>query len=328
MNTSALRLASVLFALSCTLPAGTALAQASAYPAKPVRLITGFAAGGPTDLMARVLGEKLQAAWKQSVIVEARPGASGILGMEQVKNAAPDGHLLLVAPTNTMGVNPHLFPKLSYDPLKDFTLIARVANIDNVLVVNASVPIKTMNDLAGLARAYPGTLTFGSPANGSQAHLAGEFLNQYFKVQMTHVPYKGMAPAINDLLGGQITMAFATVSTVLQHVRSGKLRAVALPSRERNASMPEVPTFAEQGIGGFEAVTWFLLIGPANMPPEVTAKIRAGTLAALREPDTRERYRGFGADLPASPNEDLEAFLRRELTRWGEVVRTAGIKAN
>ncbi len=326
MNKPASRIAAALLVLFAGLPLSGA--QAQTYPTKTVRLITGFPAGGPTDLMARVLGEKLQAAWKQPVIVEARPGASGILGMELVKNAPPDGALLLIAPTNTLGVNPHLFPKLPYDPLKDFTLIARVANIDNVLVVNAAVPVKTMNDLAGFARAYPNTLTFGSPANGSQAHLAGEFLNLHYNVKMTHVPYKGMAPAINDLLGGQITMAFATVSTVLPHIRTGKLRAIGLPAKERNSSIPDVPTFAEQGIGGFEAVTWFLLIGPANLPADIAAKIRTSAQAALREPDLRERYRAFGADLPATPNEDLEGFLRRELGRWGEVVRAAGIKAN
>jgi tripartite-type tricarboxylate transporter receptor subunit TctC len=305
--------------------AGAALSQP--FPSKPVRLITGFPAGGPTDLMARILGEKLQAAWKQPVVVEARPGASGIVSMELLKNAPADGYLLLVAPTNTLGVNPHLFPKLPYDPVRDFTLIARVADIDNLLVVNAGVPVKTLQELAALARSRPSSLTFGSPANGSQPHIAGEFLNQHYGVKMTHVPYKGVAPAVNDLLGGQINLMFAPVSTLLPHVRSGKLRAIAMPTRKRNAAIPDVPTFAEQGVADFEAVTWFLLIGPAGLPAEVFSKIRADAIAALQEPEVRERFRGFGAESPASGAEDLNAFLRAELARWGKVISAAGIKA-
>ena len=306
---------------------GAGPAQSQSFPSRSVRLITGFPAGGPTDLMARILGEKLQTAWKQPVVVEARPGASGIVSMELLKNAPADGYLLLVAPTNTLGVNPHLFPKLPYDPVRDFTLIARVADIDNLLVVNAGVPAKTLPELAALARSSSVALTFGSPANGSQPHIAGEFLNQHYGVKMTHVPYKGVAPAVNDLLGGQITMTFAPVSTLLPHVRSGRLRAIAVPARKRNASIPEVPTFGEQGVADFEAVTWFLLIGPAGLPAEVVAKIRADAVAALQEPEVRDRLRAFGAESPASGAEDLDAFLRADIARWGKVIRAAGIRA-
>ncbi len=302
-------------------------AVAQPYPAKPVRLVTGFPGGGPTDLMARVIGEKFQTAWKQPVIVEAKPGASGALSMEQIKAAPADGYSLLMAPTNTLAVNPHLFPKLAYDPLKDFTLIARVANIDNVLVVHPAVETKSLAELTALARARPGTLTFGSPANGSQAHLAGEFLNQHFGIRLVHVPYKGIGPAQNDLLGGQISMLFSPVANALAHIRAGKLRAVGIPARERNASIPDVQTFAEQGVPGFEAVTWFMLIGPAGLPADVVEKIRADTSVALRDPDLRERFRAFGAEAPAAA-EDLQAFLRTDLARWGQVVRAAGIKAD
>ena len=302
-------------------------AVAQPYPTKPVRLVTGFPGGGPTDLMARVIGEKFQTAWKQPVIVEAKPGASGALSMEQIKAAPADGYSLLMAPTNTLAVNPHLFPKLAYDPLTDFTLIARVANIDNVLVVHPAVETKSLAELTALARARPGTLTFGSPANGSQAHLAGEFLNQHFGIRLVHVPYKGIGPAQNDLLGGQISMLFSPVANALAHIRAGKLRAVGIPARERNASIPDVQTFAEQGVPGFEAVTWFMLIGPAGLPADVVEKIRADTSVALRDPDLRERFRAFGAEAPAAA-EDLQAFLRTDLARWGQVVRAAGIKAD
>lgn len=318
-----------LAASLCVLVGATAASQAlsQAYPSKPVRLVTGFPGGGPTDLMARVVGEKLQAAWKQPVIVEAKPGASGAVSMEQLKAAPADGYSLLMAPTNTLAVNPHLFPKLAYDPLRDFTLIARVANIDNVLVVHPSVEAKSLAELTALARARPGALTFGSPANGSQAHLAGEFLNQHFGIRLVHVPYKGIGPAQNDLLGGQISMLFSPVANALAHIRAGKLRAVGIPARERNASIPEVQTFAEQGVAGFEAVTWFMLIGPAGLPADVLEKVRADTMVALRDPDLRERFRAFGAETPAG-TEDLQAFLRADLARWGQVVRAAGIKAD
>ncbi len=302
-------------------------AWAQSYPSKPVRLVTGFPGGGPTDLMARAIGEKLQAAWKQPVIVEARPGASGALAMEQLKAAPADGYSLLVAPTNTLAVNPHLFPKLGYDPLKDFTLIARVANIDNLLAVHSGVQARNLAELSALARSQPGLLTFGSPANGSQAHLAGEFLNQHFGVKMVHVPYKGIGPAMNDLLGGQISMMFVPVANSLSNLRAGKLRAVGIPARERNASVPDVPTFAEQGIPGFEAVTWFMLIGPAGLGAEVLDKLRADMAQAMRDPDLRERFQKFGAEPPAA-GEDLAAFLRADLARWGQVVRAAGIKAD
>lgn len=299
--------------------------SADTYPLKPVRLMTGFPSGGPTDLMARVIGEKLQSAWKQSVIVEAKPGASGALSMEQIKAAAPDGYSLLMAPTNTLAVNPHLFPKLAYDPTKDFSLIARVANIDNVLVVHPSVEATTLLELVNLARTKPRALTFGSPANGSQAHLAGEFLNQQFGIQLVHVPYKGIGPAQNDLISGQIAMLFSPVANALAHIRSGRLRAVGIPARERNASIPNTQTFAEQGVTGFEAVTWFMLIGPAGMPTDLVERIRVDVSAALKNPDLKERFRAFGAETP-SANEDLQAFLRTELSRWGQVVTRANIK--
>ncbi len=318
-------LAASLFVILGATAAAQVLAQS--YPSKPVRLVTGFPGGGPTDLMARVIGEKLQTAWKQPVIVEAKPGASGAVSMEQLKAAPADGYSLLMAPTNTLAVNPHLFPKLAYDPLKDFTLIARVANIDNVLVVHPAVEARSLADLTTLARARPGTLTFGSPANGSQAHLAGEFLNQHFGIRLVHVPYKGIGPAQNDLLGGQISMLFSPVANALAHIRAGKLRAVGIPARERNSSIPDVQTFSEQGVPGFEAVTWFMLIGPAGLPADVIEKIRADTSVALHDSDLRERFRAFGAETPAAA-EDLQAFLRNDLARWGQVVRAAGIKAD
>jgi tripartite-type tricarboxylate transporter receptor subunit TctC len=220
-------------AVACTVIAafsGAGPVYSQSFPSKPVRLITGFPAGGPTDLMARILGEKLQATWKQPVVVEAKPGASGIVSMELLKNAPPDGYLLLVAPTNTLGVNPHLFPKLPYDPVRDFTLIARVADMDNLLVVNAGVSAKTLQELAALARSNPSKLT--------------------------------------------------------------------------------------------------LLIGPAGIPAEVVAKIRADSIAALQDPGVREKFRTFGAESPAPGAEDLDAFLRADLARWGKVIRAAGIKAD
>lgn len=321
-----MRLPALALLLAACIACAAPLASAQGASDRPVRLVTGFPPGGPTDLLARVLGEKLQAAWKQPVIVEARPGASGILAMQQLKAAPPDGTMLVVAPTNTLGVNQHLFPKMGYDPQTDFTLVSHIANIDNVLLVHPSLAANNLNELAAQARRT--SVNFGSPANGSQAHLSGEFLNGHFGVKMLHVPYKGLGPALNDLLGGQINMLFTPVAQAVQHVRAGKLRAIALPARERNAALPDVATFAEQGIRNFEAPTWFMLIAPAGMPAELTERVRGATAAALREADVRERLRAFGAEPSNLPAAELPAFLRTEVARWGQIVQAAGIKAD
>lgn len=317
---------SVLLMTALLALSGPALSQPS--PDKAIRLATGFPPGGPTDLMARAIGAKLQALWKNNVIVETRPGASGALAMQQLKAAPPDGQFLLIAPSNTLAVTPYMVPQIGYDPLVDFTPLWLVATIDNVLLVNASLPAKDLQELVALARTRPGGVTFGSPANGSQAHLSGEFMNGHFGIRMLHVPYKGTAPALNDLLGGHIQMMFTPVAQALPHVNAGKVRAMALPARQRNSSMPSVPTFSELGIKDFEAATWFMLIGPAGMPPKLVTAYQDAMAEIARDPELRERITKLGADLSARSPAELPAFLKSEAARWSKVVRDAGIKAD
>lgn len=324
-------LAVAALAAAALLAAGLAASpsvQAQDWPPRPVRIITGFAAGGPSDLLARVLGPKLQEAWGQPVIVEARPGAAGNLAMEAVAKAPPDGLLLVIAPTSNLVVNPHLFAKLGYDPVRDFAPVAQVAVVQNMLLVHPSVPARTVQEVLALARAKPGTVTFASPANGSQAHLAGELLNQIATVNMVHVPYKGTAPAVNDLLGGQVTMMFVQLPSALPSVRAGKLRAIGIASRERSPLAPDVPTLIEQNIADFEAVSWYGMMAPAGTPREIVARIQRDTDRVLRQPDVVERMVAVGADPAPSSSEALATRIKVELERWGKVVKQAGIRAD
>jgi tripartite-type tricarboxylate transporter receptor subunit TctC len=314
---------SVVATLAALAPAD---AFAQAWPNRPLRLITGFAAGGPTDLLARLLAPRLQESLGQPVIVEARPGASGNLAMEQVAKAPPDGTLFIIAPTSNLAVNPHLFAKLPYDPMRDYAHIITVATIENVLVVHPAVPAKNVAELLAFAKSRPGQVTFGSPANGSQAHLAGEAMNQMAGVQMVHVPYKGSAPAMNDLLGGQITMMFVQLSVGLQHMRSGKVRAIGIGSKRRAATAPEVPTLSEQGLGDFEAVTWYGLLGPTGTPREIVQRFNTEMNRVLRDNSFAERFAALGTDPGGGTPEELTERIRADLERWGKVVRAAGIK--
>lgn len=312
--------------LGALLFAGAASAQD--WPQRPVRIITGFAAGGPTDLLARVIGPKLQELWGQPVIVEARPGAAGNIAMEAVAKAPPVGELIIIAPTSNLVVNPHLFAKLGYDPVRDFAHIAQIAVVQNILVVHPSVPAKNVQEVLALARAKPGNVTFASPANGSQAHLAGELLNQIANVNMVHVPYKGTAPAVNDLLGGQVTMMFVQLPSALPSMRAGKLRAIGIASRERVSVAQDVPTLIEQGLRDFEAVTWYGMLAPPGTPREIVQKINRDTDRVLKQADVVERLAALGAEAAPSSPEALLARIRSELDRWGRVVKQAGIKAD
>ena len=294
---------------------------------KPVRIVTGFPPGGPTDQMARAIGAKLQTLWKQNIVVETRPGASGAIAMQQLKASPPDGHFVIVAPSNTLAVTPFMMSNVGYDPLADFSYLWLVATIDNVLLVNAALPAANLTELVAHARRNPGQVSFGSPANGSQAHLSGELMNAHFGVRMVHVPYKGTGPALTDLLGGHIQMMFTPVAQALPQMGGGKLRAIGVPARARNAAMPEVPTFAELGVADFEAATWFMLIGPAGLSAATLSVWRDAMATMWRDPEMRERIARTGADLSSLPPAELSGFVRGEAARWRKVVQTAGIKA-
>jgi tripartite-type tricarboxylate transporter receptor subunit TctC len=304
-----------------------ALAAAQAYPSKPVHIINPFTAGGPVDLLARAVGNKLSEAWGQPVVVETRAGAAGNIGIEYVAKQPADGYTLLVLPTGNAVVNPHLYAKLPYDTFRDFAPITLLATVENVLVVHPGVKTSTVQELVALARANPGKLTFSSPGVGSQAHVAGEMLKSMAGVDMVHVAYKGMAPAMNDLLGGQVSFMFLSMSSALKQVQAGKLRALGVASLQRSPAAPDLPTIAEQGFPGFEALSWYALVAPAATPKEVIARIAADSARALRDPAVRERLQGLGANPVGNTPEELAAMLRREYGYWGDFIRKAGIRA-
>jgi len=301
-------------------------AFAQDYPNKPVRIIVPFAAGGVADLLPRLVGDKLSQKWGQPVVIENKVGAAGNIGMAEGARAAPDGYTLTLAPTGNLTVNPTLFPKLPFDTAKDFVPVTMLAQVANVLVVHPSVPAKSFRELVAHAKANPDKLNFASPGDGSGAHLAGELLKLEAGIQMTHVPYKGLAPAVNDLLGGQVQLMFAGISTVLQHVKSGKLVALAVASPQRNAQLPDVPTVAESGHPGFDVTSWYGIVARAGTPPAVVQKIQRDMAEALRMEDVKAKLAGLGLEPVGNTPEQFDALIKAEGRKWSEIVRRAGIK--
>jgi tripartite-type tricarboxylate transporter receptor subunit TctC len=297
------------------------------YPSKPIRIINSFAPGGPVDLLARALGQKLQDTWGQPVLVEARGGAAGSIGIEYAAKQPADGYTLVVMPTGNAVVNPHIYAKLPYDTFRDFAPITLLATVENILMVHPSVLASSVQELIALAKANPGKLTFSSPGVGSQAHVAGEMLKSMANVDMLHVAYKGMAPALNDLLGGQVSMMFVSVSSGLKHAQAGKLRALGVASLKRSPALPDLQTIAEQGLPGFEALSWYALMAPAGTPPAVIDQLASESGRALRAPEVRERLSALGANPVGNTPAELSEMLKRESARWAEVVRKAGIRA-
>jgi tripartite-type tricarboxylate transporter receptor subunit TctC len=316
-------------ALSAILAAATlcmaGLAAAQAYPNKPVRIIVPFAAGGVADLLPRIVGEKLSQKWGQPVVVENKVGASGNIGMAEAARAEPDGYTLVLAPTGNLTVNPTLFPNLPFDTHRDLAPVTLLAQSPNVLVVHPSVPAKSFAELVAYAKANPGKLNFASPGEGSGAHLAGELLNIEAGIKAVHVPYKGIAPAVNDLLGGQVQMMFAGISTVLQHVKGGRLVALAIASPRRNAQLPDVPTVAET-IPGFDVTSWYGIAVRAGTPAAIIQKIQRDMAEALQSPDVVEKLAGLGLEPVGNTPDAFAALIRSETQKWGDIVRKAGIK--
>lgn len=296
------------------------LASAQAYPSKPVRLIVPFPADGPADVLGRVVGEGLSKAWGQSVLVENKAGAAGTIGMEQAAKAAPDGYTLAVVPVGNIAVNPSLFRSLPYKA-QDLVPVTMLATAQNVLVVGANVPAASLADLLKLAAQKPGELTFASPGAGSQAHLAGELLQLDAKVRLNHIPYKGVSPAMTDLVGGQVTMMFAQVSSALPYVKAGKLHALGVASQKRLAVMPDVPTIAEQGFPRFEAVSWYALMAPAGTPREVIARINHQALEVLANPALKEKLATLGMDPSGGTPQELATTIEQDSARWAGVIR-------
>jgi tripartite-type tricarboxylate transporter receptor subunit TctC len=297
-------------------------------PSRPVRIIVPFTPGGSTDILARAIGQKLSEIWGQPVVVENKPGAGGNVGVEFVAKSAPDGYVIVMGHIGTFAANPSLYKPLPYDPVKDFAPITLVANVPNVLVVGPAVQSRTLGELIAYAKANPGKLDYGSGGNGSAAHLATEYFKLQTGVSMQHVPYKGTAPAIADLLGGQIGLIITGAPPLMPHLRSGKLRALAVASPKRLAILPDVPTVAESGYPGFSAVQWYGLFAPAGTPKDVVARINRDTIRALRDPGVAERLASEGAEPVGDTPEQFGAFVKSEIELWGKVIRESGAKVD
>ena len=313
-----------LFALMCA----TGFATAQTYPSRPVRIIVPFTPGGPADFLPRLIGGRLSQIWGQPVVVENRTGAAGNIGMSLGAKATPDGYTLTSAPVGNLAINPHLYSKLSYDVLNDFTPIALMASVQNVLVINPTVPATTLAELLALAKKEPGKLTFGSGGVGSQNHMAGELLKAMAQVNLVHVPYKGIGDVIPAMLGGQIDMAFVQISSVKPYADSGKLRALAVGSAQRSPVLPAVPTADEAGgFRGFEAVSWYALVAPAGLPRDIANRIHADVASVLQMPDVREKMVSIGADPGSGTTDQLRHHIRAEYDRYGALIRKLGLKA-
>ena len=294
---------------------------------KTLRIVVPFTPGGSTDILARALAPKLAAALGRTVVVDNKPGAGGTLGATEVAKAEPDGNTLLMGHIGTLAVNPAIYPKLGYDPIKSFAPVAWVARVPNVLVVNANSAIKTLQDLLLAARAKPGRLTYSTGGNGSAAHITFEYLKLRAQIFMLHIPYRGTAPSVTDLIAGQVDATFTGSPAVLPHIKSGRLRALAVSSTVRLAALPDVPTVAQSGYPGFEADQWYGLVAPAGTPDNVVQRLNLEVNKALALPDVAAQMATEGATPMALPATAFAALIAQELPRWADVVRAGNVKA-
>ena len=303
---------------------GTCLAQT--YPARPIRLIVPYVAGGPVDSMARMLAPRLVDLWGQQIVIDNRGGANSIVGSELAARAAPDGYTLELI-SASFAINASLYPKLPFDPVRDFTPMTLVATGPGMLVVHPSLPVRNLKELIALAKSKPGALSYGSAGAGAPtSHLGMELLKISAGIDIVHVPYKSMAPALIDVLGGQIQMAMPTINVVLPHLRSGRLRAIGVSSLQRSPTAAEVPTLAEAGMPGYEAINWFAIVGPNGIPAAIAETVHAGTAEVLKAPDLRERIAAAGMEARAMPPTEMAAYLRTEIAKWGNAVKASGAR--
>jgi tripartite-type tricarboxylate transporter receptor subunit TctC len=314
---------------ACAALVGTAVpASAADYPSKPITLIIGFAPGGPSDVMARILTRKMEEILKQPFVIENRAGAGGSIAGASVARATPDGYTVLLATGSLLAINVSLYKNLGYDPEKDFEPISMIGTQTNVLYLHPSVPAKSLGELIAHAKANPGKLSFGSGGNGTPAHLAGELLKIEAKIDITHVPFRGTGPALQAVIGGHVPMAFNPPSPLIPHIQSGAIRPVAITTLKRTTVLPEVPTIAESGFPGFEAMTWHALVAPAGTPKEIVAALHAATAATVNDPDVRKALTDLGVDVVGGTPDELRAYLKSEIPKWAEVVRTSGAKVD
>lgn len=317
----------ILFAAAWLIAAPAFAADAQSYPNKPIRIIVPFPPGGISDVMSRVFGQKFTDSWNQPVIVENRAGAGGNIGADIVAKSPPDGYTLVMGSIGTHAVNVSLFSKLPYDPIRDFAPIALVIEADGLLVLHPSVPVKTVKDLIALARARPGQLAYASAGNGTASHLAGELFKSMAKIDLVHVPYKGNVPAISDLVGGQTSMLFATLPTVLPLAKAGRLHALAVTGAQRNPAVPDVPTMADT-LPGFEVTNWIALFAPAGTPADIVAKLNAEIMRIMRMPDVQSRLVSEGAKFTPNTPSEFAAFVKSEITKWGKVIKDSGARVD
>lgn len=310
--------------------AGVALpiagAQAQAYPTKPVRIVVGFVPGGGSDFIARVVAQKLSEPLGRTVVVDNRPGAGGVIATEYVARQPADGYTLLLTSAGPNGIAPAMSAKIAYDPLKDFDAISQVVSMPFMMAVHPSLPVRNVKELVALARARPGQLNFGSAGHGSTNHLVSEMLKLAANINMTHVPYKGVAAAMTDVIAGQIQVMSGDLVTIWPQAKTGKIRAIAVTSAKRSPQAPAIPTIAESGVPGFDTSGWFGVVAPAATPRAITERLNAEIVKGITAADARERLSAMGGDVVASTIADFAAFLRTDHAKWGKVVTAAGLR--
>jgi tripartite-type tricarboxylate transporter receptor subunit TctC len=314
-------LSSLFLFLFC---ASGALAQS--WPAKPVRIVVAYPPGGGIDVMGRQIAEKLSSAWGQPVVVENKPGANTILAGDTVAKSAPDGYTVLMTTDATFSINPHLYAKLPYDAARDFAPVALVTIMPFLLVTHPALPVRSVKELVALAKSRPGQLNYGSPGNGSTTHLANELLKSMTGISIAHVPYKGVAPAATDLISGQTQMMSGDLSTLLPHVKSGRMRALAVTSARRSSLLPQMPTVAESGVPGYEASGWFGVLVPASTPAQIVERLNGSIVKGIASADARERLGALGGEVGGGSPEQFGAHIRNESAKWGKVIRSIGLK--
>ena len=298
------------------------------YPSKPIRMIVPSAPGSGPDIMARAIGQKLTEALGQAIVIDDKPGAGGIIGSEAAAKAPPDGYTLIMSNAGAHTVNPGLYAKLPYDPVKDFAPVTLVALAPNILIVHPTLPVRNVKDLIALAKAKPGELTFGSGGNGSTAHLSGEMFKTMAGINIVHIPFKGSPAAVIGVIAGQIALAIPNIPPALPHVRSGKLKALAVTTAKRAAGVPDLPTVAEAGLPGYEATAWFGVLAPAATPPQIIARLNAAIVKIAHAREMQERLTAEGADAVGNTPEQFAQIIKSDIAKWAKVIKASGARAD
>jgi len=321
-------LAQAVVIVSVVLAAMPPLATAQAYPAKPIRWISPWPAGGANDIFSRAIGQKIGESLGQQVLVDNRPGAAGTIGSDIAAKAPADGYTLVMGSSPTHAIAPALYPALPYDPLRDFSAVTLVGSVPNVLVLHPSVPAKTVKEFIAVAKARPGKLNFASTGNGTSQHLSAELFKFMAGLDMVHIPYKGTAPALTELVAGQVDLAFENMPALIPHIQAGRLRALAVTTTKRSAVMPELPTIAEAALPGYDASVWFGVFAPVGTPRPVIDRLHGEILKALQTQDLKSRMVAMGTDVSGIGPDDFSAYVRKEIPKWANLVKAAGVKVS